>query len=102
MNNIDAVQTLSEAKRAPFARIQDRLADWLPKLVLTPTLLVVLVCMYGYILWTGLLSLTNSRLLPVWNFIGTGQYDRLFENDRWLAHPGQVHRAGCCDDLLGL
>ncbi|MBY4677219.1 carbohydrate ABC transporter permease [Marinobacterium arenosum] len=84
MNNIDAVQTLSEAKRAPLARIQDRLADWLPKLVLTPTLLVVLVCMYGYILWTGLLSLTNSRLLPVWNFIGTGQYDRLFDNDRWL------------------
>lgn len=84
MNNISSVQPVAETKRAPFARIQDWMADLLPKLVLTPTFIAVLVCMYGYIIWTALLSLTNSRLLPVWKFIGTGQYEKLFANDRWL------------------
>ncbi len=84
MNKLTIALQQQEAKGLRVSDIQDRLANWIPKLVLTPTFVVTLVCIYGYIIWTGLLSLTGSRLLPQWNFIGTGQYDKLFENDRWL------------------
>jgi glucose/mannose transport system permease protein len=56
---------------------------WLPKLVLGPSLVVALVFVYGFILWTGYLSLTESRLLPNYSFAGLAQYERLFDNDRW-------------------
>lgn len=84
MQNQTPVLPEGKAKRVRSVSFQDRLASWLPKLVMTPTLLMVMVCMYGYIIWTALLSLTSSRMLPVWKFIGTGQYEKLFANDRWL------------------
>jgi glucose/mannose transport system permease protein len=39
--------------------------------------------MYGFIIWTGLLSLTKSRMMPQWDFVGLDQYARLFNNPRW-------------------
>jgi len=44
---------------SPRASLLDGLQAWLPKLVLAPSMLVVLVCVYGYIGWTLLLSFTN-------------------------------------------
>ncbi len=61
----------------------DAVQGALPKLVLSPTLLVALVFVYGFILWTGWLSFTESRLLPRYEFAGLTQYITLFENDRW-------------------
>jgi glucose/mannose transport system permease protein len=84
MQNQTPVVPSGNSQRSRSVRFQDRLADWLPKLVMTPTFLVVMVCMYGYIIWTALLSLTGSRMLPVWKFVGTTQYEKLFANDRWL------------------
>ena len=55
----------------------------LPKIVLAPTTVAMLVCMYGFMLWTGALSFTKSRMLPQWEFVGWDQYDRLFSNPRW-------------------
>ena len=55
----------------------------LPKIVLAPTTLAMIVCMYGFILWTGALSFTKSRMLPQWEFVGLDQYERLFGNPRW-------------------
>jgi glucose/mannose transport system permease protein len=55
----------------------------LPKLVLAPTTVAMLVCMYGFMIWTGALSLTKSRMLPQWDFVGLDQYVRLFQNPRW-------------------
>ena len=46
------------SKASPF----DALQRWLPKLVLAPSMLIVLVGFYGYIIWTFVLSFTNSRL----------------------------------------
>ncbi|HIE77671.1 MAG TPA: sugar ABC transporter permease [Candidatus Thioglobus sp.] len=43
----------------------------------------MIVCMYGFILWTGLLSFTKSRMMPQWEYVGFEQYIRLFENPRW-------------------
>ena len=56
----------------------------LPKIVLAPTTIVMIVCMYGFIAWTGLLSLTKSRMMPQWEYVGLDQYVRLFNNPRWV------------------
>lgn len=61
----------------------DALQRWLPKLVLAPTMLMVLVGFYGYILWTLVLSFTNSSFMPSYKWVGLQQYIRLMENGRW-------------------
>ena len=61
----------------------DTLQRWLPKLVLAPSMFIVLVGFYGYILWTFVLSFTNSTFLPSYKWVGLAQYARLMDNDRW-------------------
>jgi glucose/mannose transport system permease protein len=56
---------------------------WLPRLVLAPTLAASLVFVYGFIALTGYLSLTPSRLLPVYEYAGFDNYATLFDLDRW-------------------
>lgn len=79
-----AGRSINSAALSPLARLQQALADQLPKLVMAPTFLIIFVCIYGYIGWTFLLSLTKSRILPVWKFVGFEQYEKLFMNDRWM------------------
>ena len=59
------------------------LENLLPKLVLAPTTVCVLIFVYGFILWTTWISFTNSRLLPRYDLVGFIQYIKLFSNDRW-------------------
>jgi glucose/mannose transport system permease protein len=42
----------------------DYLEDGIPKLVLAPTFLAALIFIYGFILWTAWISMTQSSLLP--------------------------------------
>jgi len=60
--------------------------DVVARVALTPSLIIMVVCFYGFILWTFLLSLTSSRMLPSFrNFIGFEQYVKLFtEQARWM------------------
>lgn len=60
-----------------------RLKDALPIFVLSPSLTLVGVCVYGFILATIALSLTGSKMFPRADFVGLAQYVRLFNNDRW-------------------
>ncbi|HDQ15054.1 MAG TPA: sugar ABC transporter permease [Sediminispirochaeta sp.] len=54
-------------------------------LVLVPSFVVMIVFFYGFILWTVLISFTNSRMLPHFNFVGLTQYITLFtQQPRWL------------------
>jgi len=59
------------------------LENILPKIVLAPTTVAMVVCMYGFMFWTAGLSMTESRMLPRWEFAGFSQYERLFANPRW-------------------
>ncbi|MBV1787665.1 sugar ABC transporter permease [Marinobacterium sp. D7] len=61
----------------------DRVQRLLPKLVLGPTMVTTLLFIYGYVIWTGVLSLTKSSFLPNYTFVGFLQYEKLFDNDRW-------------------
>ncbi len=64
--------------------LMDSLQRWLPKLVVAPTFLLVGIGIYGYMLWTGVLSFTNSSFLPSYDFVGLQQYAKLMESERWL------------------
>nr|WP_176954091.1 sugar ABC transporter permease [Paraburkholderia sartisoli] len=61
-----------------MAALADR---YIPKLVLAPSVLISLVFVYGFILVTGYLSLSNSRLMPSYAFVGLDRYRELFQND---------------------
>ena len=60
-----------------------RIRSLAAKVVLSPTVLVMLVCFYGCALWTAYLSVTRSAMLPNYQFAGLVQYVRLFGTARW-------------------
>ena len=60
-----------------------RLAGWLPRIVVAPSLLVVIVTVYLFILWTGVISFTSSKFVPVYDFVGLEQFARLWATPRW-------------------
>jgi glucose/mannose transport system permease protein len=56
---------------------------WLPKLVVAPSFVLSFLFIYGLMAWNGYLSVSASRLLPNYEFVGLEQYVTLFENERW-------------------
>src|SRR5512134_3052203 len=72
---------------APGAAVNPRatLQEWLPKLVLAPSFALILLFVYGFIVFTGVLSFTNSKLLPDFStWVGFGNYIRLFNHPNWI------------------
>ena len=63
--------------------MKDRLQEWVPRLVLAPSFLLVLLFVYGFILYTGYLSMTDSRMLPSYGFVGFENYEKLFSLRHW-------------------
>ncbi|MGA7780276.1 MAG: sugar ABC transporter permease [Paraburkholderia sp.] len=73
--------TASVTRRtSPMAALADRM---IPKLVLAPSVAISLVFVYGFIAITGYLSLSDSRLMPRYDFVGFDRYRELFDNDVW-------------------
>ncbi|MDE2396301.1 MAG: sugar ABC transporter permease [Burkholderiales bacterium] len=58
-------------------------AGWLPKLLITPSALLLLVCVYGYIMFTFYLSFTTSTMMPSYEFNGADAYHRLLGLENW-------------------
>lgn len=65
-------------------------AGWLPKLLFTPSALLVLVCVYGYIMFTVYLSFTASTILPNLEWAGSEAYKRLFNLENWNVSLGNL------------
>lgn len=61
-----------------------RLDHWLPRIVLAPSFILSFLFIYGLIAWNGYLSVSASRLLPNYEFVGFQQYATLFANERWM------------------
>ncbi|MDE2251687.1 MAG: sugar ABC transporter permease [Gammaproteobacteria bacterium] len=63
--------------------------------------LAAVVVYLGSFLWSLRISLTGSRSLPLHDYVGLAQYQRLFANDRWLhslqnlAIYSPLYLAGC-------
>jgi glucose/mannose transport system permease protein len=51
---------------------------------LLPMAFGAVVVYLGSMLWSLRISMTSSRSLPVHDFVGLAQYQRLFANERWL------------------
>jgi glucose/mannose transport system permease protein len=55
----------------------------LPKLVLAPSVFGVGIAVYGFMIFTFYLSLTNSRMLPDLTFAGFSNYVNIWNLDTW-------------------
>ena len=51
---------------------------------LLPMAVTVVVVYVGCMVWTLRLSFTSSKLLPVFDYVGLAQYERLFTNSRFI------------------
>lgn len=71
--------TLVAESSVPRRRVYDLSAV----LVLAPTIILLLIAVYGFTVWSGLISLTSSTMVPVFKFVGLSQYGRLWASDRW-------------------
>ncbi|MEQ1938243.1 sugar ABC transporter permease [Mesorhizobium sp. CN5-321] len=72
---------LARARRAP----RETLQEWLPKLVLAPSFALILVFVYGFIVFTAFLSFSGSKILPDFStWVGFGNYVRLFNHPNWI------------------
>jgi glucose/mannose transport system permease protein len=58
-------------------------AGLLPKLLLSPSAVLVLVCVYGYIMFTFYLSFTTSTMMPSYDLAGPASYRRLLGLENW-------------------
>ncbi len=65
------------------ADFKTRLQNWIPKLVLSPSLAMMLVFVYGFILFSVYLSFTDSRILPTFGWVGWENYDKLWRLSHW-------------------
>ncbi|MFV0301415.1 MAG: carbohydrate ABC transporter permease [Paracoccus sp. (in: a-proteobacteria)] len=65
------------------ADFRTRLQEWLPKLVLSPSLAAMLVFVYGFIIYTVYLSFTDSKMLPSYDWVGVDNYVRLWGLRAW-------------------
>ena len=78
----------------------------LPRIVLSPSFVLVLVFVYGFIAYSGWLSLTDSKMLPSHEFVGLANFEKLFRLRHWntaivnLAIFGSLY-IGICT-ILGL
>ncbi len=60
-------------------------AGFLPKLLISPSAFLTLVCVYGYIMFTVYLSFTTSTMMPSYELAGTASYVRLLGLENWQA-----------------
>jgi len=63
--------------------LKQQAQTWLPRLVVSPSVFLVLIFVYGFIVYTGYLSLTDSKMLPSYNLIGIANYQKLFALPHW-------------------
>lgn len=80
---------------------KNRAACWSAYIALLPMAVTVLGAYIGTMLWTARVSVSSARIFPTGDFVGLGQYERLFRNARWLlslenlAIYGVLFVAGC-------
>ncbi|MEM7377545.1 MAG: sugar ABC transporter permease [Pseudomonadota bacterium] len=63
--------------------MRERLQVWMPKLVLAPSFALILYFVYGFILYTGYLSVSDSKMLPSYGFVGLENYEKLWKLRHW-------------------
>ncbi|MDP1732406.1 MAG: sugar ABC transporter permease [Devosia sp.] len=62
---------------------RDRLGKAVPIIVLAPSLVASFIYVFVFAGWTIYISLSNSSLLPTYDFVGFEHYEALWANRRW-------------------
>ena len=83
MSSALASEAIAAVAPAPRPALAERFGNWLPRLVLAPSFAIVVVFVYGFILWTLYISMSKSRLLPNYEWVGLLQYQRLWATPNW-------------------
>ena len=63
--------------------VRERLQSWLPRLLLSPSLALVFLFVYGFILFTAYISFSDSRILPSYGWVGFENYSKLWSLSHW-------------------
>jgi glucose/mannose transport system permease protein len=72
------------------------------KIAAVPMIATALVIFVGCTVWSVYYSFTGSKLLPVSDFVGLAQYDRLFSTHRWYQSMQNVVIFGVCSMTFSL
>ena len=80
----------------PSARPNRLFRNLNAKIAAVPMILTALVVFVGGTVWTMAYSLTSSKLLPRWKFVGFDQYERLWSTRRWLVSIENLMIYGLC------
>lgn len=83
-----AISDITPGSEGPSLR--DRIGDWMPFIVLGPSILATFVYVFGFTLWTVYISLSNSTLLPSYGFDGLEHYAALWKSKRWAIAYGNL------------
>lgn len=54
-----------------------------PILAMSPSLIAITVFVYGFIIWTIAVSLSPSKMVPVWDWVGFSNYIKLWKFSPW-------------------
>ena len=69
---------------AQHSRFANAVGTMLPKLVVAPSFALTLVFVYGFIVFTGVLSFTGSKIMPdLTHWVGLTNYQKLFNHPNW-------------------
>ena len=63
--------------------LRTRLSEWLPFAVLAPSLVASFIYVFVFTAWTLYISLSDSSLLPTYNYVGFENYASLWASRRW-------------------
>jgi glucose/mannose transport system permease protein len=95
-----ALSGISAIERPRGAR--DSLAAWTPWLVIAPSALASFVYVVAFTLWTLYVSMSNSSLLPTYQFVGLKPYFELWSNQRWQTAYSNLFLFGIFYVILSL
>ena len=62
---------------------RERLAVYVPFIILVPSLIASFIYVFIFTGWTLYISLSNSSLLPSYDYVGFENYVSLWQNRRW-------------------
>ena len=62
---------------------RERASEYLPQFILAPSIAASFIYIFGFAIWTFYISLSNSSLLPTYDYVGFSHYAALWKNARW-------------------
>lgn len=80
-------QAVSAVGRLPSAQAS-AMRRWtgarMAQIAVAPSLAIIAIVVYGFMLWTGYISFTRSTIMPNYNWAGMLNYQKLWANPLWL------------------